>query len=246
MILSFWPPFLASSAAAFIIILGILTIKRHVNWGRDNTAYFICFASGVLISASLLHIVPKSLSMSLDANVYLLGGFFTLFVLSRLIDSLTDKQGNVASSALSFGMIPLVGICVHSFIDGIIYSVTFSAGHFTGVLAAIGMILHEFPEGIITYLFLLKGGFEEKSAFIGAALAAGLSTPLGMILSYPFISAINIPVLGIMLSFSAGMLLYVGATHLLPEAQGNRKPYSLLALISGIAVAVLIILVEPH
>lgn len=43
-----------------------------------------------------------------------------------------------------------LGIGLHSFIDGVIYSVTFNVEGFTGMLSALGIILHEFTEDIIT------------------------------------------------------------------------------------------------
>jgi zinc transporter ZupT len=52
----------------------------------------------------------------------------------------------------------MVGIGIHSFIDGIIYSVTFSVSALTGTLVSIGMVMHEFPEGVFTYVLLRKGG----------------------------------------------------------------------------------------
>jgi ZIP family zinc transporter/zinc and cadmium transporter len=104
------------------------------------------------------------------------------------------------------------------------------------------MVLHEFPEGIITYLLLLRGGFSEKISLVLALLAASLTTPLGMLVSYPYISQIDKPFLGTLLSLSAGALVYVGATHLLPQAEKEHRKYSLLALGAGILVAVIIVL----
>jgi len=49
----------ASSIAASVTTLGILTIHRFEEWARTNITYFICFAAGVLIAVSFLHIVPK-------------------------------------------------------------------------------------------------------------------------------------------------------------------------------------------
>ncbi len=49
-------------------------------------------------------------------------------------------------------------------------------------------------------------------------------------------------VLGALLAFSAGALVYVGATHLLPQAEIEHKKYSLFALGAGILVALAIIL----
>ena len=41
---------------------------------------------------------------------------------------------------------------------------------------------------------------------------------------------------------SAGALVYVGATHLLPRAEQERRRYSLVALGGGILVAAIIVL----
>ena len=136
----------------------------------------------------------------------------------------------------------MIGIGSHSFIDGLVYSITFTVSIFTGMLAATGMVLHEFPEGIITYLLLLRGGFSEKKSLIFAFLAASLSTPLGMLVSYPYISRIDKPLLDTLLSLTAGALVYVGATHLLPQAEKEHQKYSLFALGAGILVATIIVL----
>ena len=61
----------ASSIAAIVTTLGIYVIRRFERWGRKNTIYFICFAAGVLISVSFLHIIPKAFSMNPNAHIYL-------------------------------------------------------------------------------------------------------------------------------------------------------------------------------
>lgn len=48
--------------------------------------------------------------------------------------------------------------------------------------------------------------------------------------------------LGSLLALSAGALIYVGATHLLPRAEQEGKPFSLVALTGGVLVAVIIVL----
>jgi zinc and cadmium transporter len=136
----------------------------------------------------------------------------------------------------------MFGIGFHSFIDGVIYSIAFTVSIFTGVLATMGMVLHEFPEGIITYLLLLRGGFTERRALWVAFLAAAATTPLGMLISYPVIREIESRTLGMLLSLSAGALVYVGATHLLPRAEQEHKRYSLVALAGGVLVAVIIVM----
>lgn len=70
----------------------------------------------------------------------------------------------------------------------------------------------------------------------GASLLAALVlafTPLSTALSTPLRSRS---------AFSAGALVYVGATHLLPQSETERKRGSLFALSAGITVAFIIIL----
>ena len=236
----FYIAFSASALAAMVTTLGIFVIRNYEQWGRRNSTYFICFAAGVLISVSFLHIVPISVEMNRSAPIYLLAGYFSMHFLNRFITAYVCDRPTTADYAI--GLVPMIGIGIHSFIDGIIYSITFTVSIFTGALAAIGMVLHEFPEGIVTYVLLIKGGMSKKSAFWLAFIAAALTTPLGMITSYPFIAEINRHMLGALLASSAGALIYGGATHLLPAAEKESRRHSLIALGTGILVAIGIVL----
>jgi ZIP family zinc transporter len=237
---TFWTALTTSTLAALVTTLGIYTIRRFSDWGNRNSTYFICFAAGVLISASFLHIIPKSLSMNPQASVWLLVGFFGLHLFNRFLTAFVCEK-NPDRKEYAIGVVPMLGIGFHSFIDGIIYSIAFTVSILTGYLATLGMVLHEFPEGIITYLLLVRGGFSERKAMYLAFLAAAATTPLGMLVSYPLISAIERETLGALLSLSAGALVYVGATHLLPRAEQEHRKYSLVALAGGVLVAVIIV-----
>jgi ZIP family zinc transporter len=231
---------LASSLACLVTSFGIYVIYKYADWGNRNVAYFMSFAAGVLISVSLMHIIPESLSMNPQSPVFILIGFMGMYITNRFLTMYICHDRDCEN--LSIGIIPMIGIGIHSFIDGVIYSVTFNVSIFTGVLAAIGMVLHEFPEGIVTFLLLERGGFTRKKAVLLSLLAAAISTPLGTLVSYPFINKINRSTLGLLLALSSGALLYVGATHLLPSVERENKKYTLLSLMVGILVAVIIVI----
>ena len=237
---TFWTAFGASALAALVTAFGIYVIRRYEAWGRRFSIYFVCFAAGVLISVSFLHIVPKSFEMNTSAPAFLLGGYVLMHLFNRFITAFVCERRPDAQYGI--GLVPMLGIGVHSFIDGAVYSITFTVSIFTGMLAATGMVLHEFPEGIITYLLLLRGGFSKKTALVLAVLAASVTTPVGMLVSYPFVSRIDASLLGSLLALSSGALVYVGATHLLPQAEKEHGRYSLWALAAGILVAVVIVL----
>ena len=233
----------ASLLAGAVTTAGIYTIRRFEVWAGQNTTYFACFAAGVLIAVSFLHIVPKSLSMNAQAPVFLFAGYLFMHLFNRFITAyVCDKP---ATTEYALGLVPLFGIGFHSFLDGVVYSISFSVSMFTGSLVALGMVLHEFPEGIVTYTLLIRGGFSERRSFALAFLAAALTTPLGTVVSYPFVSRIDPPLLGLLLALSAGALIYVGATHLLPQAEREPRRFSLVALGAGILVAAGIVLSQP-
>jgi zinc transporter ZupT len=236
---AFWAPFIASLSAAAVTGAGIGAIRRYEDWALRNASYFACFAAGVLISVSFLHIVPEALGMSRHAPFYVLAGYLFMHLFNRFITAFVCDRP--ASKDYALGLVPMLGIGIHSFIDGIIYSVTFSVSTLTGILVSIGMVLHEFPEGVFTYVLLRKGGLEERTSLGAAILAASLTTPLGMIVSFPIVSRIDQSVLGALLALSAGALIYVGASHLLPTAEREPRRYNLLALSAGILVALGII-----
>jgi len=238
---TFWTALATSSLAAIVTTIGIYTIRNFSHWGQRNITYFICFAAGVLISASFLHIIPKAFAMNPNSPAYLLAGFFGLHLFNRFITAFVCQK-EPEKEKYGIGIVPMIGIGFHSLIDGFIYSIAFSVSIFTGFLATAGMVLHEFPEGIITYLLLVKGGVKERKAMLFAFFAAALTTPLGMLISYPLISEIDKPMLGALLSLSAGALVYVGATHLLPRAEQEHKKYSFIALGGGVLVAIIIVL----
>ena len=174
---------LASSLACVVTTVGIYVIGQYERWGSRNAVYFMSFAAGVLISVSFIHIIPESFSMNEQGPVFLLVGFMGLYLLSWFISAFVGHKYEYPD--LVVGVIPMLGIGFHSFLDGIIYSVTFNVNIFTGALAAIGMVLHEFPEGIVTFLLLKRSGFNRKKAALYAFLAAAISTPLGTVVSFP-------------------------------------------------------------
>jgi zinc transporter ZupT len=232
----FWLTFGASLLAGAVTSGGIFAIRRYETWARQNTTYFACFAAGVLIAVSFLHMMPASLAMNAQAPLFLFAGYLLMHLINRFLTAYVCDKPETAEYAL--GLIPLLGIGFHSFLDGVVYSIGFSVSALTGVLVALGMVLHEFPEGIVTYALLIRSGFSARQSQRLAFIAAALTTPLGTLMSYPFVSRIDASVLGLLLALSAGTLIYVGATHLLPRAEREPRRFSLVALAAGIGVAV--------
>jgi zinc and cadmium transporter len=224
--------------AAIINGIGIWAIYKKRDWAEKAKIYFMCFAAGVLISSPLLFAFPQAVTKNFYAGFAALIGFLFMFFSNQLIKYFTKQK------ELAFGLTAAEGIGIHSFVDGIIYSVTFSVSILTGFLAGIGLVVHEFAEGVITFSVLIKGGFNEKRAAFYALFIAAFTTPIGAFIAYPFVSHFSSSVLGLALGFVVGVLIYISASHLLPEAREHEKEHSIFAFLLGVVVALFMVMAK--
>lgn len=224
--------------SAVINAVGIYAVYKNKEWAQQAKAYVMCFAAGVLISVPLLLAFPEAIEKNSCAGFAALAGFLFIFFSNKAIQHKTKQK------TLAFGITAVEGIAIHSFMDGIIYTVTFSSSIYVGFLTGIGLVIHEFAEGVIIFSVLLAAGIQARKAIIYALCAASLTTPLGAFLAYPFIAHLQDSVLGLLLGFVVGVLIYISASHLLPEAAGHQKKHSFVALLAGVMLAFIIVTIE--
>lgn len=224
--------------AMFMNGVGIFAIYKNKGFAERNKTYFICFAAGVLITAPLIHALPEAFGKNHNAGAFALAGFLFMYFSNMLIKHRTKEK------ELAFGITALEGIGIHSFIDGIIYAVAFSASTVTGLLAGIGLVAHEFAEGVIVFSVLIKSGKSARKAALCGFVVAGLTTPLGAFLVYPLVHQLTEPFLGLALGFVGGVLIYISASHLLPEAREHEKNHSHIAFVLGVLLSVAMAFLE--
>lgn len=215
-------------SAMLVNSFGIWAIYKNREWAEKTKEYCMCFAAGILISSPLIMAFPQALQKNSYAGFAALIGFLFMYFSNKIIKYKTKQK------ELAFGITAIEGIAIHSIMDGIIYTVTFSISTAIGVLTGVGLVIHEFAEGIITFSMLLKGGINGKKAGIYAFLVAALTTPIGAFIAYPLVRNLGNSILGLALGFVSGILIYVSASHLLPEASKYEKKHSTLAFIIGI------------
>lgn len=231
----------AAIVAAGVTALGIHAARRRDAQVRRAAPLVIAFAAGVLVTASLAHLIPHALSEAPSAPLWALGGFVSMVLLARVVDAHAGAEEREATSWLA-----LFGIGLHSLLDGPTYTIAFAAGGAHGATVALGMILHELPEGLIAYALLVRGDMSPRRAAWIAWLAAGLTTPVGAVLAAPVLGELGPYARAALVAIAGGVLLHVGAAHLLPQMERRRTRFGLLAFGLGVAIALGSMLYEHH
>ncbi|MAN45159.1 MAG: zinc ABC transporter permease [Hyphomonas sp.] len=243
MLTSMQAPMFFGLIAAFVTTIGLIAVSTRGDWSARFSAVMGLAAAGMLITLSLLHIAPEAFELSRNAPVYMLAGFLGGLVLHFSLHTFFPERPDSARSA---AITPILAIAIHSLLDGVIYSVTFAGSFSSGVYAAVSLILHEFPEGVIAFAILRRHSFSNRQSFLFAFLAASATTPLGVLISSPFMYLMGPDVVGSLFAASAGLLLYVATGPLMEPLKGEPPLRSLIALAVGVLTAVLISLLPVH
>ena len=224
--------------AAFVTSIGLVAVAQKQLWSERNASLFALAAGGMLLTLTLVHITPDAIARTPLAPALILGGLIGGLVLHKGVKTLFgDENGGPGRIAAAT---PVIAIAIHSFLDGIIYAVTFSHSFESGVLVAISLILHEIPEGVIAFTLLRRSGFSGRQSFVIAFLAAAATTPAGVVASGPFIYLMSEQMIGNLFAISAGLLLFVATGPLMAPLRHERPKRSLPALGIGVVIAVII------
>jgi zinc transporter ZupT len=113
------------------------------------------------------------------------------------------------------GILGAAGLCIHSLLDGFSIGIAFHASSALGLLVAIAVIGHDFSDGITTVVLLVSSRNSRGASIFWLVLDA-LAPLIGVGLAS--ILTLSPHHLADLLGFFAGMFLYLGATHMLPEA----------------------------
>ena len=229
--------------AAFVTTIGLIAVAMRGDWSARFSAVIGLAAAGMLVTLTMLHIAPEAFAASPRAPYFMLAGFLGGLILNYTLSTFfPEGAGGGRIAAIT----PVLAIAIHSLIDGVIYSVTFAASFSAGVYAAVSLILHEFPEGVIAFAILRRHNFTNRQSFLFAFLAASATTPLGVILSSPFMYFLGPEAIGALFAASAGLLLYVATGPLMAPLKEEPPVRSLVALSLGVLTALIISMLPVH
>lgn len=201
---------------------------------RDKLQLIMSFTAGVLVAVCFFDILPEVVSLSARENlnitnafIALIVGFLAFHILEKSILIHHHEDALLNHKDPSVGVAGALGLSFHSFLDGVGIGLGFHVNPEIGLLIAIAVIAHDFSDGLNTVTLILESKSTTKRAYLFLLLDA--VTPLLGVLSTYFIS-IPENILQLYLGFFAGFLLYIGASHLLPEAHSHHTSYTKIGL----------------
>lgn len=207
---------------------------------RKDIGVLGAFAAGVLITTSLLNLLPQTFRLAVSANVLLedvmaltVVGFLFLYVISRVISHhVFSNEGEYVEVKHPFGgLFATSQLSVHSFIDGLAIGFGFQADIHVGIIIAIAVICHDFTDGLSAVTVMLNSGNSLKNSLRMLFLDA-IAPVLGAVVTL-FIEVPQYYIV-LLLPFFSGGFLYLGASDLLPEAhEKNPQKLTVIACISG-------------
>lgn len=243
--------------AGLLFLIGVVIIKKIKN--KEKVFQFSSsLAFSVIISLIFLDIIPEIIENfeSLGFNkqiVFFLGFTLIGIIILKLLDSFVpehhhdhhDKEKNILehnNHIFHIGVVTSIALVLHNIIEGMaIYSVSM-ADIKLGIMMCIGVGLHNIPMGmeISSSLDISKKKFNKK---IIIYFLLTLSTVLGGVIIILF-NNINNVLLGILLSITCGMLVYILCFELFAQIKSSIKTKTtILGLLLGILIMVLTTLI---
>jgi zinc transporter ZupT len=149
------------------------------------------------------------------------------------------------AAAHGFGGGAVVGLGLHSLLDGIAVGAGFSTGFLTGGVIVSLVVAHKLPVGIALMGALYHGGHQRARA-VRYSAAVALFTPIAVIVSYALLRGVSASLQGAIVAAAGGSFLYVGAADLLPEGQASGLRRNTFAFLVGVGVMVVALLLVPE
>lgn len=243
--MSVWPrTLLAVTLVCAVPLVVTMLLAQNEGLVRRQLPNLLSFGVGVLLASAGLHLLPEAVEYhgALLTAVLAAAGFASFLAVERLLEG--HDHGHVHGLAMGVphhehppaartvgahdhaparALLPIAfgADVLHNFLDGILIAATFLVRPELGALTALAIGLHELPREIGTFGLFVHGGLSPRRAVLFNALTAGFALAgAGLTL---VIGSRAETLAAFVLPFTAGTMLYIGATvarSVLPPVDG--------------------------
>lgn len=239
-----------------IFILGGVFIGIFIKNNNKIIEFFMGTALGIISSLIVIELIPEALEhlkMSSEIRSVIMMiitatiGFLVMNILDKFVphhhheNTHSHKHNNndCHNSHLGhIGILATVALLLHNIIEGMTLYVTAASSITAGYLLCIGIGLHNIPMGVI-----IASTLKNKKQIAISSVLLTLSSFIGGLLM-SLLNPIGDFIVGIFISLTLGMLVYIVLIELLPQIiYSENKKINILGSIIGITILIFSVLV---
>jgi zinc transporter ZupT len=241
-----WAGVLFAGIAGLGNVGGGSLVLLNRKWSKHWLKASLAFSGGFMLAAAIVAMAPESLELMPEwGAVLILVGYLAVHFLEHVVGGhyhfAGDQHGPdhivsaTATGATVFAML------VHTFFDGVAIGSAFSIGEQVGFFIFLSVIFHKIPAGFAVSTVALASGIPARRAFAFAALM-GLGTVVGSLV----LRALG-PLAPYAIPISAGTLIHVAASDLIPEVnEGEGWPITTWVIGGAVLFIVAKVVMGPH
>ncbi|MFZ1300974.1 MAG: ZIP family metal transporter [Candidatus Microsaccharimonas sp.] len=226
---------------ASLFLASLLLLNKKV--AAKFAAYAMPFAAGALLAAVFLDLLIEGVEVGSAETIFMaaLVGIILFFMAERFIRWFHHHHQHGKGEPA----IPLliIGDTVHNILDGVAIAAAFMVSIPTGIVTTLAVAAHEIPQEVGEFGALLNKGMPRGKVLFFNILSS-LAATVAAIVTYFIGQSASMP-LGVIFGLSAGFLLYVAMSDIIPSIhESNDKkrlldwqPFLLIAGVVAVGLA---------
>ena len=235
----------------FFIIIGAFLMHIFENKERF-LVISLSMAFGVMASLIFLELLPESFEIFNEKYssiisiamilIFSIIGFLILKILDKFIP---DHEDDDEANLIHVGIVSSIAIILHNIIEGMAIYNTFNTSINLGILLSIGVSLHNIPLGMVLSSTFYKSLSNKKKSNVIIFLIS-TSTFVGGLIMCIFNNVFkNEFIIGLLLSITVGMLVYINIIEILPKLiKSKDKKMIITSIIVGILILFVSVFLE--
>ena len=211
--------------------------------------FSIGLAFGVIVTLMITDLLPEIYEGLGIKYIYLFIiftglGFIILSILDKFIpDHHEDKMNKkeAEDNLIHIGIMTTLALVLHNIIEGMAVYSSCLSGAVLGIALTIGVGCHNIPLGMVITNSFYHNNRKNIRKMIISLLFVSLSTFLGGLIMFIFgFRVINEIVLGILLSITLGMLLFIVIDELIPRIKNTKEEKTtFMGIILGVILLII-------
>lgn len=237
----------------FITVLGSSVVFFFKDMNKNIMDGMLAISAGIMLAAAFFSLLNPAIDIAnklkMVTPLIILIGFLLGGVVLHLGDKAYDLLFKSKYVLYKFkrSIMLFISITLHNIPEGLVIGVAFGAVVYnldnatllSAIFLTIAIAIQNFPEGSAISLPLRRDGVSRLNAFLFGAFSA-IVEPIFAVIGALLVMKVQI-ILPIVMSFTAGAMVFVVTLELIPESQNNTKK-GLMALLLMLGFSIMMIL----